>query len=285
MLTTTELEACSECGHGNDGEAVCCAVCGTLLETAPPEAAPEQAFRAPKLAISWSWDSPFVYLLVGAALAPVFTFTPILKFMGWFLGALCHETGHCVVAWLAGCPAYPAISLAGHAMARHGAQSMFLCFMIWTAIAYITWTVRRNTHALVGMGAAVLLYPLFAFTGVREGLFLLGGHVAELSFAGIFFWRTLVGGFTDSRAERVAYATVAWFLVGRNVWLAGGLMWSDEVIAWYQRATSFGIPNDYIRLSRDVLGVGLGTVAFFMLLAALAVLPAAWYVSRLRRYA
>ena len=49
------------------------------------------------------------YIVLGALLAPVFTFTPLLKFMGWFLGALVHETGHTAMAWLAGCPAFPAI--------------------------------------------------------------------------------------------------------------------------------------------------------------------------------
>ena len=46
---------------------------------------------------------------MGALLAPVFSLTPILQYMGWFLGSLCHEIGHSVVAWVFGMPAFPAI--------------------------------------------------------------------------------------------------------------------------------------------------------------------------------
>ena len=128
-----------------------------------------------------------------------------------------------------------------------------------------------------------LVYPLFAFTGLREFFFLVGGHAGELIFATIFFWRVLVGGWSRSNAERVTYAACAWFLLGRNLWLTGGLMWDEGVQAWYQSSGSFGLTNDYIRLAKDVMGVGLGAVAFMMFLVALGVLPLAWWLSRARR--
>ena len=84
--------------------------------------------------------------------------------------------------------------------------------------------------------------------------------------------------------ERVAYATLGWFLVAGNVWLSGGLLFSEEVRAWYRVSGSFGLTNDYIRLARDVMGVGLGMVAFLMLLVSLLPLPAAWLLSRPYRY-
>jgi hypothetical protein len=125
-------------------------------------------------------------------------------------------------------------------------------------------------------GAATLLYPAFAFTGMRDFFFLMGGHIGELALAALFFQRAIDGGFSDSAAERAAYATMAWFLMGQNVWLTGGLLWSAEVQAWYARSGSFGLTNDYIRVARDVLHVKLSVVAGFMLLVSLAPLPLAW---------
>ena len=203
--------------------------------------------------------------------------------MGWFLAALVHETGHCAVAWAAGCPAIPAISLGGHAMAAHGAQQTMLCFVVWFALGALTWQFRQTKPWVYILGGATLLYPLIAFTGLKEFFFLTGGHLGELTFAVIFFWRAVVGGFSRSGAERVTYATVAWFLFGSNVWLSGGLLFSDEVRSWYAASGSFGLTNDYIRLARSVMHVDLGVVAFLMLAVTLTVPFLAWLLARPHR--
>ena len=223
---------------------------------------------------------PLAYLGLGLLFAPVFTFTPLLRYMGWFLASLVHETGHCAFSWLAGSWSFPAISLAGHAMASHGPQSVALCFVIWAILGTTAWQLRHRRGWLIGLGAATLVYPLFAFTDLKETVFLVGGHVGELIFAGIFLWRAIVGGFTESRAERALYAMLGFFLIGQNLWLAGGLMWSAEVQEWYAGSGSFGLTNDYIRLARDVLRVELSAVAGMMFLAALTVLPASWFAAR-----
>lgn len=264
-------QVCPECGHRNRLEEIGCAFCGRILQTVLPR--PEIVVRPPR------WKEPAVFLAVGLVLAPVFTFTPILQFMGWFLGSLCHETGHCAVGWALGCPSFPAISLRGHAMASHGAQSVFLCLAIWAVVAWSAWQLRERRALAWVLGGAALLYPALAFTGARELLFLLGGHVGELVFAAIFFERAISGGFSHSGPERAAHATVGWYLLGSNLWLCWGLLFDAEVKAWYYRSGSFGLTNDYIRLGRR-LGVDLGFVAFLMLAFALTVLPAAWLFAR-----
>jgi hypothetical protein len=215
-------------------------------------------------------DRPLVYLGIGAVAALAFTVTPLLKYMGWFLASLVHETGHAAAAWAMGCPAIPAIRLDGHAAAVHGEQSKIFAACVLVALGIYAW--RRRSKLL---GALAIVYPLLAFTGVRDGLFLLAGHLSEIAFGGVFFWRALVGGFTQSRAERAAYAACAWYFVVSNVWLAGGLIFSESVRAWYRGSGSFGLENDYLRLAKS-LHVGVGAVAFFMLLVALATLPVAW---------
>jgi len=275
-MRTLERTACAECGHFNPRANSSCTMCGAMIAPAVSGfelPRPELLVRPP------AWKEPAVFLGMGALLAPVFSLTPILQYMGWFLGSLCHEIGHCAIAWLAGCPAFPAISLAGHAMAQYSGQQFALALLFWGAFGWLAWQTRRDRRVALVFAAFALVYPAFAFTKMRDFFFLLGGHLGELAFAGVFFWRALT---PRSPVERAMSAMVGWFLVGRNVWLAGGLLWSDEVRGWYARSGSFGLTNDYIRLARDVLAVDLSVVAFFMLLVALAPLPVSLFVTTRR---
>jgi len=278
-MRTIERVACAECGHSNSQAVSSCVLCGALTQP-PVVGAPRFEPQRPELVVRPpAWRDTAIVLGMGALLAPVFSLTPILQYMGWFLGSLCHETGHCAMAWLAGCPAFPAISLAGHAMAQHSGQQVALAILFWGAFGWLAWRSREQRRVALVFAAFALLYPAFAFTRMREFFFLLGGHLGELAFAGIFFWRALT---PRAPVERAMSAMVGWFLAGRNVWLAGGLLWSEQVRGWYAASGSFGLANDYIRLARDVLHVELGVVAFFMLLVALAPLPLALFVTTRR---
>jgi hypothetical protein len=210
---------------------------------------------------------------LGALLALAFLL-PLARYMGWFLASLVHEAGHCAAAWLTGCPAVPAIRLDGHAAAVHGEQSRLFAGAVCAALAALAWRRRR-----VALGAVAVAYPLAAFTAAREWLFLVAGHLTEIAIAGVFFWRALVGGFWGSRAERILYAACAWYLVGSNVWLSGGLLFSEGVRRWYRGSGSFGLVNDYLRLAGS-MHVGLGAIAFVMLALSLAALPLAWRLAR-----
>ena len=85
---------------------------------------------------------------VGVLLAPVLTLTPILQYMGWFLGSLCHETGHVAAAWAMGCPAFPAIRLDGHAAALHREQQPLLVASAIAGLLAIAWASRRRPARL-----------------------------------------------------------------------------------------------------------------------------------------
>jgi hypothetical protein len=221
---------------------------------------------------------------IGALLAPVFLLTPILQYMGWFLASLVHELGHCVVAWAFGHFAFPAIRLDGHAAAIHQEQSTALVVLILAGLLYLLHAFRGHPRGRLLLGAAVLLYPLLAFTEAHEVIHLLGGHGSELVFGGIFFYRGLSGGFTDSTPERITYATCAWYLLARNIELTFGLMTSVADRAAYATSGSFGLTNDFIRAGRE-LGWTLPGVARLMFALAIVVLPIAiwvWHASRRR---
>jgi len=245
----------------------------TVVETAPAQIDPA-AQRRERL-------EPWLYLGLGLITAPIFALTPLLGFMGWFFASLVHEMGHSAVAWLFGMPSMPAIALDGHAAAMHSDQQLFLVAMILLVFATTIGRLLSGRPRIVAWVVLGVVYPVLAFTGIRELLHLAAGHGGELAFAVLALWKALDGGFTDSRAERLLYGTMGWFLVGKNVFLAWGLATSAGSRAWYAQNGSFGFTNDYIRIAEDLLGWRLESVAWLALLASVAAVPAALGLWRL----
>lgn len=277
MIAATKVP-CPDCGHPNPRTREDCAFCGAFFESraGPAPAPPPILLRRPPACEPRVRSAK--YLLGGGAIALVFAMLPFTGFMGWFLTSLFHETGHCAFAWAAGCPAFPAIRLDGHAAAIHGEQSRALCVVMWFVLAWLAWRFRGGS-GVWAFGGLALLYPLFAFTGIKEDVFLAGGHLGELGFAGFFLHRALAGGWWGARGERLAHAAVGCYLLGGNILLAGGLLLDEAARARYHGSGSFGLTNDYLRLAGST-GASLEGVALVMLLCSVAVLPAAWRLSR-----
>ncbi len=283
MIAVTKIP-CPECGTANPAGVNRCRVCGTIRHfEAPPRPGPHRLHVAPTVVPRCEPHKVTVqYLLAGIAIAILLTYVPVANYMGWFFASLCHEIGHCVVAWAAGCPAFPAIRLDGHAAANHLGQSKALCVGLWLVIAFCAWHFRDRRRGVWIFGLLALVYPVFAFTSLRDLSFLLAGQAGELAFAGVFFWRGLVGGFSESPAERALYLGCACFLLGSNLSLNYGLIADPAVREIYRSNGSFGLTNDYVRAARQ-LGTSLESIAAFMLLASLTVAPLAWWLSRPRR--
>jgi len=226
-----------------------------------------------------AWRETTIVMGVGALFAPTLAFVPILRYVGWFLASLVHEIGHCIAAWFFGAPAYPAIRIDGHAAAMHSDQKTILALAVLAGLVYLTWLCRRHPIAVVLCALGTLLYPALAFTGARELIHLVAGHVSELAFASVFFYRALSGGFTESLPERVTYACVASFLLARNVVLDFGLLTSASARSTYAASGSFGLTQDFVRTAR-MLDCRLATVGGYMLLLSACVLPLTWLLWR-----
>ena len=121
MITETQWE-CGQCGYSGDGAV--CSMCGALppgAGTLPKPARFPDPHPAETLEIEWRderakapvWGIPAkpFFFLVGALIAPLFAVGSFMALLGWFLGALFHESGHTVTALAFGLPAFPAISL------------------------------------------------------------------------------------------------------------------------------------------------------------------------------
>lgn len=247
---------------------------GAQRAPAAPEV--ERALRRAQL-------EPWMFLGLGALTGPVFGLTPLLGYMGWFLASLVHEMGHAAFAWLCGMPAFPAIALDGHAAAMHGEQSLMLTLLVALALGAAAWHWLEGVSRWVALALIAVGYPALALTQAKDVLHLLAGHGGELLFATLALWKTLDGGFTRSRPERLLYGTVGWFLLGRNAFLCWGLMRSEAARADYYTSGSFGMTNDYVRVAEDLLYWRLESVAALMLLATLCALPAAIAIAHFTR--
>lgn len=217
----------------------------------------------------WGIPKPWFYLGLGLCLTPIFKLGFVFSYMGWFLEALMHEMGHCAAALFFGCFAFPAIRLDGHAAAFHHDQSVFIAMLVWAALGVMTWYCRSRKTLWIPLLALTLLYPLLAFTNAKEFCHLVSGHLGELVFAAIFFWRAMAGGFFQE-SERPLYAMIAWYLWIQNVFLCASLIYSPAAREWYLANGSFGMENDYIRMAA-MLGWRLQGVAAWMFLVSFSV--------------
>ncbi len=191
-----------------------------------------------------------------------------------FITTLAHEMGHATIATFFGAPAFPAISLDGQAAAFHRPQVMGLAIVIWLVMGCWAYYFRHKRPVLIAVIVAMVLYPIFALTEGWRLLFFLGGHGTELAFAGICFFRAWTGGFTQSAAERTAYATCGWYAFCAIVAFHFKLMSSRGFQIRYASGGSFGLQNDYTRVATDILGCSVSTVALLMLMVNIFVLPA-----------
>jgi ribosomal protein S27E len=291
--------ACPGCGYSNATDALCCGMCGKVLQREsgsiqasgastsgaaerdlPPIAPCANPARVvggvaaeaeadgvdPPIA---GLSRPLFFFLLGIPLALVVAGGALGQRFAWFFAALFHETGHSVVGIFFGLPSFPAISLAGHAVTMHDPQLDLVVVAVWIALGALAWQLRARRMLFVALAVASLAYPLVAWTGAKEFFFLTGGHLGELAFATLCLTRAWSGGFTSGPVERSAYSMIGWLLVGTNVGMCWRLMTSAHARAVYAGNGSYGLTNDYLRLADDVIGVSLQSVALMMFVVAL----------------
>jgi hypothetical protein len=187
------------------------------------------------------------------------------------------------MAWLFGCPAYPAIRLDGHAVAIHREQEPVICILVGLGLAGFAWASRTSPRRLAVALALLVVYPVAALTEVHEALFLLAGHLGELAFAAYALSRAIDGGFSGTLAERFAHSGVGCYLLGRTGALSIGLLTSDAARAAYATNGSFGLENDLLRFARGCLHTPSPAAGALLLLGIAAAIALAIVVRALRR--
>ena len=217
-----------------------------------------------------------IHLLVGLAISPALALLPFLELWGWFFQALVHETGHTLAAWAVGVPALPTLAITAEAATLHGEQLVSLSLVAWVALLVLCLRRTEGLARCAGLAALAVVHPLVAHSSLRETWHLVAGHAAELAVAGLFLARTLPGTRLHDPAhehlERGLYSVLGWFLIGRNLLLAGGLIASPAARQGYTEARSHGIENDLARLA-ELWGTSLEAPAIALALGASLVAP------------
>lgn len=215
------------------------------------------------VAAAWRGLSPAVRALALGFIPSVLLgwFFPF-RVMGKGISFLVHELGHTLVAWFFGCSALPAI-----VMTVVFAQNRAVAALVWGAIVFLAVRHRRAPRWNVAFAAAALLYPLVAFTPAHLTAFDLGGHLAEAAFAAWAFRRVVRS--ERPEWERAVWAFFAFYLVGRNVRLFGGVALSAAARTDYLTVAIAG-QNDLVKVAATT-GVALTTLAALTVLLFLVV--------------
>lgn len=203
----------------------------------------------------------------GVGLAVVTQIVPALQVMiGYFL-VLVHEMGHAAAGWLFGYPSIPAFDFRyGGGVTAHQSQMTILIVLVFAAIAWLGWMLRRNAAGLVGALMLAALYGYAVATPWHEVVMISMGHGFELIFAALFLSRALSGRACTYEVERPLYAWIGFFIVIQDVRFAHGLISDPSARLAYQSAKGGGHWMDFSRLSIDYFDTNLETVAWVFLL-------------------
>lgn len=261
---------CPACGHEQaDGRIDCerCQVVFAKLARHSQAAARREA----EAALTAGLDrEALIHIGAGAAVAVVCVLVPFLNHIFSYFAVLVHELGHTLFMWLFGYPAFPAFDFVyGGGVAIHQDRSWFLVALVYGALGFLGYLLRRNPRGLVFTGAVVALYTLLVLTPSHRHLIGFMGHGTELIIAGIFLYRALSGASIVNPMERPLYATIGVFLTLKCLQFSWQLMF-DRGFLWVYKEGKGPILNDFHRLALD-FGVEISSVA--LLFGLLSLLP------------
>lgn len=218
----------------------------------------------------------FFHLISGGILFILLASFQVGHYIQWFITTIIHESGHLFISLYSGCPALPAIRLDGHGACLSVSQNIPLTILIFLMLCPLC-------KKMVGMGSKMLqifsvflmtLFLLLAFIpSFRHILRLYAGHGNELIFAIIFFIKAFTGLTSSGGADRTVSAAMGWYITVRNLKLTFGILFNSQIRAAYYVGGSFGLTNDYIRISNFFNGLDMIWVLLPIILLALAVIP------------
>jgi hypothetical protein len=241
-----------------------------------PARSREEAFQ-PQAVKREAW----IHLGIGFAVAAVSFFFWLPRTVLSGLQTLIHEMGHAFFGWVFGRPSIPAFDLQyGGGITLIPDQSAKLLVLVYLALAFAAYYLRRNRVALVVLACFTAVYALCAHTGANESIILWMGHGAELLIAGVFLYRAISDRSIVNPLERPLYAVCGWFIVLHDVGFGYKLLTDRVERALYEMGKG-GTPNDFVVLAREHFHVSMdAVVVVFLLCCALPValaFLAYWY--------
>ncbi|MDQ7784526.1 MAG: hypothetical protein RDU20_16695 [Desulfomonilaceae bacterium] len=209
----------------------------------------------------------WIVLGSGLVITMVVMMFPLLNHIFMTLVILVHEMGHTLTGWVFAYPSVPAFDLHyGGGITLHTQRSVVLLILIYSGLAFMIFTYRRNASTLVLLTVVSIVHLLLSLTYFHEVVILFMGHGTELIIAAIFFYRALSGAAVVHSVERPLYCAIALFIVFSDIRFAFKLMTSHSARLEYEQAKGGGHWMDFSRIAEDFLGVDLTSVALFFFL-------------------
>ncbi len=224
------------------------------------------------------------HLILGFFLSLMIQYFYLTKFIFWLIGTVLHEGGHLFFNLLTACPALPTIRLDGHAACVSRSQIFFVAIIIWLIFIYnIYVNHKEDKHNLkLFFIVSSIIYPIISFVPtIKLFLLLLAGHGTEIIIAGVFFFRVKTGLLVQNEIDRLLNSTLAWYLIITNLVFAFSVSFIDSARAKYYSGGSFGLTNDFVRISNDITGLDISFVLIPFFLITLTILPVSLYIAHI----
>jgi hypothetical protein len=227
----------------------------------------------------------WIVLAASLGIVAVVFAVPLLKHIFNTLMILVHEMGHMIFGWVLGYPSAPAFDLTyGGGVTLHTDRSTLLLIVIYALLAFLVFSFRKNTRALIFLLTIMLVHFALTITSLNQVLILFMGHGTELLIAGIFFYRALSGAAVVHSVERPLYAAIAFFIMFSDISFSYRLMTSPFARAEYADAKGGGHWMDFSRIAIDHLHVNLTSIALVFFLCCLITLPVGFLAFRYQEY-
>ena len=205
----------------------------------------------------------------GLIIALIAFYFPLLSITFHGMVTLVHEMGHAICACILGHPAIPAFDLEfGGGVTPFFERSYALLLLIYSILAWLIYTFRKNKLTLGLLCAIVLFHALLVVTNWELLAIAAMGHGFELVIATVFLYRGLTGMAVINPLERPLYAAIGLFIVIWDIYFACQLLTNIDERADYLAGKGGIHTNDFAVLSLS-MGISLNSVVIIFLLCCL----------------
>lgn len=209
----------------------------------------------PSLADLMNWDLPEAIHTL--------TFIPAtgLDYMAVFF----HELGHAAGGWVFGYLSLPSFDFQhGGGMTYYLNRSMLFVCAVSALMLMGAITLYKNLHIVPAfvLGGLIPVHAALALTGAHDIVLSFMGHAAEMVIAVFCLMRAVLGHTAGGAAERWLNMIFGFYLVGRNLILSGGILFSDVARIAYSMQKGEHNFGDFSRMA-EALDVSITVISSF----------------------
>ena len=220
---------------------------------------------------------------IGAALALVLGFLPLLSFLLSPLITIFHELGHTAMFWAFGFSAIPAFDFGeGGGVTLGDTERSPLILLVWgLCLVALAKFKDWNAGLMAFLGIVAILYFVTIRSGWDRVWILAGGHLGVSLLAAVFLYRGLTGWGCRFPFEQPLYAAIAFHILWNEFrlgWILTGT--SEEAVAYIVGKST--ADSDLVRIS-DLSNIRLPGVGRLVMLLNAAAIPLTFWAAAIRK--